>query len=275
MSVVPHPLPFDVQGAGRRLVLVHGFAQTRACWGPFAAALADDHEVVRLDAPGHGDAAGVALDVATGAAAVVATGGRATYVGYSMGGRLCLRAALDHVEQVERLVLIGATPGLDDPLERTARREADEALAADLEAGGVDPFLDTWLDLPLFEGLHPAMTFRAERARNTASGLAASLRLAGTGRQEPLWGRLGELARHRVPVLLVTGDLDTRFGAIAADMADRIGPEAEHLVISDAGHSAHLEQPARTTRAVRDWLARTARPADQADRNRPRASRDP
>jgi len=45
-----------------------------------------------------------------------------------------------------------------------------------------------------------------ERKRNTAAGLASSLRLAGTGTQTPLWDRLGEL---RMPVLVVTGDIST------------------------------------------------------------------
>ena len=41
-------------GSGPRLVLVHGFTQTGRCWGPVAEDLATDHEVVRVDAPGHG-----------------------------------------------------------------------------------------------------------------------------------------------------------------------------------------------------------------------------
>ena len=49
-----------------------------------------------------------------------------------------------------------------------------------------------------------------DRRRNTVGGLASSLRLAGTGAQEPLWDRLGELP---MPVLLVAGALDTRFVA--------------------------------------------------------------
>src|SRR5688572_10717173 len=45
------------RGTGPKLVLVHGFTQTRRCWGPAADALADDHEVVLVDAPGHGQSA--------------------------------------------------------------------------------------------------------------------------------------------------------------------------------------------------------------------------
>ena len=61
-----------------------------------------------------------------------------------------------------------------------------------------------------------------DRRRNTAAGLAASLRLAGTGAQEPLWDRLRELA---MPVLLVAGSLDAKFVGVAERMAAAI-PDA-------------------------------------------------
>ncbi len=54
-------------------------------------------------------------------------GGRATYVGYSMGGRLCLHLAVARPELVERLVLVSATAGIDDRGERAARRASRRA----------------------------------------------------------------------------------------------------------------------------------------------------
>jgi len=47
----------DREGDGPPIVLVHGFTQTRRCWGPEAADLARDHTVIRVDAPGHGRSA--------------------------------------------------------------------------------------------------------------------------------------------------------------------------------------------------------------------------
>lgn len=84
---------------------------------------------------------------------LVRTGGLGTYIGYSMGGRVALHAALAHPDQVQRLVLVGATAGLDDPDEREARRTADERLADHIEVVGVQTFIDEWLENPLFEGL--------------------------------------------------------------------------------------------------------------------------
>ena len=242
----------------RRLVLVHGFAQTARCWGPVADDLGADHEVLALDLPGHGESPLPALDLPGTAAALAEAGGRATYVGYSFGGRACLRLALDHPEVVEGLVLVGGTAGLEDEDERAARRAADDALARQLEAEGVAAFLDRWLALPLFAGLAPERQYRHERLRNRPEALAASLRLAGTGAQEPLWGRLGELGARRAPVLVAAGADDTKFAALGRRLVAGIGPGAELALVPGAGHTAHLEQPEAFLAALRAWLGRTA-----------------
>ena len=70
-----------VEGSGPRLVLVHGFAQTHACWGDVAPVLSADHEVVRVDAPGHGGSADVRDDLVSTADLLADAGGPATYLG--------------------------------------------------------------------------------------------------------------------------------------------------------------------------------------------------
>jgi 2-succinyl-6-hydroxy-2,4-cyclohexadiene-1-carboxylate synthase len=254
-----HPPPLACRTTGPtgapRLVAVHGFTQTGTCWGPVIDDLKVDHNVVLVDAPGHGQSAALGhLDLVAGATALGATGGRATYLGYSMGGRLALRLALDRPDLVDRLVVIGAHPGIDDTDERAARRRHDNMLASRLEALGVDAFLDDWLGLELFAGLAPESRHVAERRTNTVAGLAGSLRNVGTGTQTPLWGRLGELAEHGVPSLWVTGALDQKFDAIAARATQIIGPSATHARIPGAGHSVHLERPAAFTAVLRAWL---------------------
>jgi 2-succinyl-6-hydroxy-2,4-cyclohexadiene-1-carboxylate synthase len=237
-----------------RVVLVHGFTQNRRCWGPVDQLLATDHELVALDAPGHGTASDVELDLGAGASFLADAGGRGTYVGYSMGARFCLHVALARPDLVERLVLISGTAGIEDATERTARRVADEARAEHLLEVGVAAFLDEWLALPLFAGLAPERAHRPEReAANTAAGLASSLRRAGTGTQIPLWDRLAELT---MPVLVVSGADDARFTALGRRLADSVGPNAEHVVVEGAGHTVHLEQPERFVAALGGWLNR-------------------
>jgi 2-succinyl-6-hydroxy-2,4-cyclohexadiene-1-carboxylate synthase len=254
-----------------RLVAVHGFTQTSACWAPIDAALAPSHDLVLVDAPGHGASAGLEVDLWAGAHGLAQTGDVGTYLGYSMGGRLCLHAALGRPDVVERLVLISATAGIDDAGQRAARRRADERLAEHLVEIGVSAFLDEWLAQPLFAGLGPDAQHRRAREANTAEGLASSLRLAGTGTQDPLWDRLAELA---MPVLVVSGADDPKFTALAERLAAGIGPNAELVVVAGAGHTVHLEQPERFLAALRPWLARTRGPG-QGDRNSPMDSRTP
>lgn len=242
-----------VDGTGPRLVLVHGFAQTGACWGEVGDALAVDHEVVRVDAPGHGGSADVHADLPGTADLLAEVGGRGAWLGYSMGGRMVLHLALAHPEAVERLVLVSATAGIDDDVEREARVVADDALAVAIEVDGVGAFLERWLALPLFAGLDDRTQFRAERLANTPEGLASSLRLAGTGTQEPLWDRLGAIA---APTLVVTGALDDKFTALGRRLTDAIGPNASLAVVEGAGHSPHLEQRDAFLAAVSPWLRR-------------------
>lgn len=242
----------EVDGHGPRIVLVHGFTQTRRCWGPVADDLARDHEVVRVDAPGHGRSADVLAGLRTGASLIGAEGGEATYLGYSMGARFCLHLALASPELVRGLVLIGGTAGIEDEAERAARRARDADVADRIEAQGLDEFLEDWLRQPLFASLPPERAFRAERLENTVAGLRSSLEQAGTGTQDPSWHRLGELA---MPVLVVAGALDEAFVALGERMAAAIGDNATFAVVPGAGHAAHLEHPEDFLSLLRPWLA--------------------
>jgi 2-succinyl-6-hydroxy-2,4-cyclohexadiene-1-carboxylate synthase len=236
------------------LTLAHGFTQTARSWTIFEQLLVDrgvsPDSLQAVDMPGHGAAADVRSDLWESADRLVHTGGAGTYVGYSMGGRVAVHAALSHPGEVERLVLIGATPGIVDDEERRARRAADELLAEHIETVGVETFIDQWLTNPLFAGLTEETAMRGDRLHNTADGLASSLRLAGTGNQEPLWDRLGDV---ECPVLLVVGADDAKFRAIAEEMARRLA-DATIAVIDGAGHSAHLERPAETVQALTAWM---------------------
>ena len=264
--VTAGPLHTETIGHGGRLVLAHGFTQTGRLWGGLDRLLARRRQVLRVDLPGHGRSSAVRADLPTTAAALVAVGGRAAYLGYSMGARVCLHAALDHPASVESLVLISGTAGIEDGEERAARRRADGVLADQLDPpGDPDPdpdtardgrdrlerFLDRWLAQPLFADLPEEGAGREERLTNTPEGLASSLRLAGTGTQAPLWSRLGELT---MPVLLVTGADDAKFCELNRRMAAAIGPGARHVAVEGAGHSPHLVRPDLVASLVEDFL---------------------
>ncbi|MGE0877602.1 MAG: alpha/beta fold hydrolase [Acidimicrobiia bacterium] len=237
-----------------RLVFVHGFTQTGRSWEPTIDAL-PEYESVLLDAPGHGGSSAVETDLVDGASLMADAGGRGVYVGYSMGGRFALHVALTRPELVSALVLVSATGGIDSADQRAARRESDNRLAAELEHDGLDIFLERWLSSPLFAHLGPEAAGLDQRRANTVSGLASSLRLAGTGTQEPLWDRLSVI---EVPVLVIAGEYDEKFTTAGARLTRSIGGNAKFVVVPGAGHTVHLEQPGVFVRVLREWLSTLA-----------------
>jgi 2-succinyl-6-hydroxy-2,4-cyclohexadiene-1-carboxylate synthase len=152
-------------------------------------------------------------------------------------------------------MLIGGSPGIADAGGRAERRAADERLARRIERDGVAAFLDTWLAGSLFATLPAEAAGRTDRLANTAEGLASALRRLGTGAQEPLWERLGQL---RPPALLLAGERDPKFAGIAMEMAAAIGPAAQVALVPGAGHATHLERPAATAALIEEFLARPA-----------------
>ena len=245
-------LTHHTSGSGSRLVFIHGFTQTRHTWQDVAKNLSSQFEVVLVDAPNHGDSSDISLNLETGANAIVEVGQSATYVGYSMGARLCLTAALAHPQQVKRLVLISGTAGIEDKDERLARMVSDEELAMRIEQNGVTNFIDSWLALPIFSGLTTLNNQREIRLCNTATALASSLRLCGAGKQQPTWSRLKDLT---MPVLIVAGKNDKKFVELALRLTTAIGDNANLQIIEKSGHTPHLEQPQRFLDVVNEFLA--------------------
>ena len=236
-------------GNGSPATFLHGFTQTSRSWShlveklPFTSTL--------IDLPGHGDSPDGRRSLTQTAEEIADTMPTGCLIGYSMGARMALHTALQHLHKVSALVLISGTAGIRDNAERTARRLSDVELATRIQELGVPAFIDEWLSQPLFAGLNSVTNQRADRLRNHPVGLADSLRFAGTGTQEPLWDQLRALS---MPVLLLCGTTDTKFHAIALEMATII-PNATCIAIEGAGHTVHLEQPKRFTEELLRFTA--------------------
>ena len=240
------------------LVLLHGFTNSGASWQPVISGLGQRYRAFAPDIRGHASASAltpVTLQSVLGDMAALEPA-KFTLVGYSQGGRIALHTALAMPHRVCGLVLIGASPGLDDEAERASRRDADERLAAQIETLSISEFATMWSQTPILGGVEAevAQAAHQDRLRSTPQGLAAALRGLGTGALPSLWERLGEL---RMPVTLIAGERDAKFTGIARQMASRIA-NSEVVVIPAAGHAVHLEQP----RAVVEVLERVV-PADE------------
>lgn len=265
-------LHWSERGQGSPAVLLHGFTGSGQAWPPqLLDALARRHRLIIVDLPGHGqspllahpegehfrgtiDAVG---DVLTEAGAT-----EATWIGYSMGGRLALGAAVLTPGRVSALVLESASPGLRTERDREARVARDRELAASIERDGVAAFVERWMAQPMFKTqarLTPSqrMAEQIRRRENRADGLAAALRGSGTGVQPSFWAALSHVP---VPTLLITGEEDPKFTDLALQMAAALSM-AHHVVVPRAGHAVHLERPEEWTNAVAQGIYEKGGPA--------------
>lgn len=231
---------------------LHGFTQTGRSAHVFRSILAARRDLHSPDLPGHGTASAVhrTLDETADDLARDLPEQPVDLGGYSFGARVALHVALRHPTRVRRLVLLGATRGILDESERAARRARDEDLARHIEEVGADAFVTEWLASPMFRDLPRDDEERAARSTADAAGLAASLRLAGTGTQSWLGDAVGSLA----PVVLcVAGAADERFAREAVAIA-RAAPSGDVALVPGATHAAHLHRPTWVASVVEHFL---------------------
>lgn len=240
--------------AAQTLVLLHGFTGSATSWGAHLDAFAAAGlRVIAFDLLGHGASSAPAdperyrmercqEDICTALEMLGVGPGEAVLLGYSMGGRLALY--LGFSGYFRAMILESASPGLASPREREERCTNDERLAASIERDGIAAFVAGWERQPLFasqralpeelrEQLH------IQRLQNRPGGLANSLRGMGVGSQPALHERLPTL---ELPVLLLAGELDAKFCAIARQMR-QVLPHALLEIVPATGHTIHLEQP--------------------------------
>lgn len=177
-------------------------------------------------------------------------------LGYSMGGRISIALALNAPERVVSLATIGATAGIEDPEERDARQQRDEALARSIVQDGLHAFVDQWMQHPVVKstsekrGLGWTQNSRDQRLQGAARGYANALLGAGQGSQPSYWKRLDELA---MPALFVAGREDTKFSEIARRMAEQCPSDVAVELVEDAGHAAHLEAPGQVAAILKSF----------------------
>jgi 2-succinyl-6-hydroxy-2,4-cyclohexadiene-1-carboxylate synthase len=250
-------LHYETVGSGaKRIVLVHGFTQTRASWRDVAERIGSrlpDTHCLLVDLPGHGGSSGISADLPQTARLLASTGGPATYVGYSLGARVVFQLLIDHPSIASAAVSISGTAGIEDEGQRRQRRESDDALASRIEVIGIEAFIREWLAQPLFAGLDATQSQVSERLTNSTQGLADSLRRCGQGRQESSWDAL---ANYPNPLLAIAGARDTKYVALAR----RVSVTAQHgslAIINECGHSVHAERPGELVDELVAWYRRS------------------
>ncbi len=241
-------------GTGKpQVALLHGFTQHGGHMEELAGLL--DVAVIAPDLPGHGPEPHLPATMDEAIARVVEECSEVeVLVGYSMGGRVALRAAA-LMPRLWGLVLVSAGPGMpDDRL--GARRLADDRLAEHIEDADLTSFIDEWMSMPMFAGLRTLDEDRWEhdramRLEGTRTGLAASLRGMGQG----VVGRVPDevLTSLTQESRCVAGALDPAYVEAAHLLASLI-PRAEVRIHPRAGHAVVAEAPDFVARAIREVL---------------------
>ncbi len=158
-------------------------------------------------------------------------------VGYSMGGRLAMRWALNYPSRVHSLVLLSAHYGLLDREEKKRRLAHDLIWAGKLLSQPFDEFLKEWYDQPIFASLQRKKLLLQEILMTRTSDdlllLAKALLRHSLAR--------GHCHRERLqtfphPLLICYGTDDLKFKMLYDSW-----PQAR--AIPDAGHVLHFEQP--------------------------------
>ena len=250
-------IAYERVGVGPPLMLVHGAAEDGRVWRPQLAGLADEFTVIAWDEPGAGRSSDVPADFGMPdyakclAALIEALAvGPAHVAGISWGGTVALQLYRDHPELCASLILADTYAGWKGslPEEEVRARIAGVRRMLAAPEGQFDPAL------PGLFAADPPAAFVPMLAQMAAAVRPESVRTALFVMAETDQRDL--LPQISVPTLLVWGERDVRSPLAVARHFERMIPDAELVVLPDAGHLSNLEQPALFNDALRAFCRR-------------------
>lgn len=245
---------------GIPLVLVHGFTGSKEDFDPVLDELATARRVIAVDLPGHGgspgpdDPAGYGLAY-TGAWILrfVDELGLEDFhlLGHSMGGLVVQRTAATASQRLRSLILMATGLG-------ALREEAGDHVVRVAIAARDRGMQAAWEESQRRERpqvVLPADPAREEFARRRFLGLGAAA-VVGGARNLVNAAPLGAfLYGIDIPVLVVSGEYDDAWVPSEQALLARTVAGARHVVVPDAVHSPHLENPDYWLKAVAGFLA--------------------
>jgi len=257
----PDGTVYDITGPADApaVVLVHGLGLSRATFDQHLDALSERYRVIRYDLFGHGESADPKqpLTLTTFSEQIVTLLDEldvpaAAVVGFSLGGMINRRLAIDHPNRVTALAV------LNSPHERTPEaQQLVEQRALDTAAGGPGANIETTLARWFTEDFRTANPGVVEQVR---SGVVANRPEPYAQSRFVLANGVLETIRPEppltVPTLVMTCENDT--GSTPA-MSQAIASEtagAELIIVPRLQHLGLLEQPDTFTDALIDFLDR-------------------
>lgn len=249
------------RGEGRPVLLVHGFGVDHRLLTPLDASIAASGgwRRVYVDLPGMGRSADVPAggtdEVLTALEAVVADEiGTEPFavLGQSYGGALARALAARLPGQVAGLALLCPVAGevRDVPPRRVTHPDAE--LLASLDPDDAAEFAD----MAVVQSPQTWALFRDHALPGIRAANPATLARIRSRYALPVAPEQG--TPYGGPTLLITGRHDHAVGYRDAFALLDHYPRATAVVLDEAGHNAHLEQPALVDALVREWLDRVA-----------------
>lgn len=225
------------------VLFIPGFMQRGDAWRPVAELLPERYPSRLLDHAEHSFEGRLGEILASSASVLV---------GYSLGGRLALRAALRSPGSFSAIVLVGSTAGIEEGPLRVQRAEADEKLASWMEAMPIEDIVSLWERQPLFADQSDSLVEeqRPGRLSHDPRELALLIRTAGQGVLEPIWHDLRAL---ELPLLAIAGARDDGYAAAAKRIAS-LAPNARAAVVENAGHAPQLQRPDEVASLIAGFL---------------------
>ncbi|MFZ4099284.1 MAG: alpha/beta fold hydrolase [Chlamydiia bacterium] len=186
------------ENSGPRVLLLHGFLGHPDDWAATRKAFGAVGEWTAPFLPGHG-ARPLPVELPSYAQHLAKLSGGIPFdycIGYSLGGRLA--CALQSMGAVwGKLILVGARPIPEVALDRLAR---DMLQADTLMRVGLERFLESWYQQPLFQGLQLTDAFLARRRLHQKAPLATILHKWSPARLR--------VAAHPAPETIIYGAQD-------------------------------------------------------------------
>ena len=239
------------------LSMVHGWGMNARVFDTLTKLLADDFDVRALNLPGHGGRKPLANNTlqswADDLAQQLPEG--TTLLGWSLGGQVAIRAALDYPERVSRLILLAATPkfvATDDwphALETSSLKDFGAALLADPRAT-----LLRFLSLQT-RGMEGQKAMLQQLRQTMLVAPPPHEAALSAGLDMLLANDLREPARQlRQPALILHGALDTLSAPAAGAWLAQTLPDASHVELPRAAHAPHLSHAAEVAAEIRSFV---------------------
>lgn len=132
---------YTTSGSGNPVIFLHGFLETSKIWEPFINELSKKRQVICVDLPGHGNTGNFGnvhtmehMAEVTYRVIEHLNISKATFIGHSMGGYVCLAFAEKYPNMISGLILVNSTPQADSEDRRIARDKAVEVVRKNKKA---------------------------------------------------------------------------------------------------------------------------------------------